>query len=195
MLFLCNSPFVFCKGFFKAHLKVANEEAKPGVVAASMVETAPRAGIVGAADADFVEQFAEELLELNSDDVIAIAWIKARCAALVAQARATADPDGFDLDKGTKEARDLFAKVKALSKEKKYKKDKRFAALSDWKLAGFFAYDEDKNVVPGLVLPSMVDDEEDEDGLFGAEDEGDDEEEDDEEDEGDGEGEGSEEDE
>ena len=37
---------------------------------------------------------------------------------------------------------------------------KRFAALSDWKLAGLFVLNDEKQPVPGLVLPSMVEEEE-----------------------------------
>jgi len=121
-----------------------------------MAETPPRAGIVGAADADMVGEFEELLLRLNKDDELACCWIRARAAALVAQAKATADPESFDLAEGTKEARDRFAMLKDLSKTKEFRKDKRFAALSDWKLAGLLVIDDENQPAPGLVLPSRM---------------------------------------
>ena len=84
-------------------------------------------------------------------------------AALVAQAKATADPESFDLTEGTKEARDRFSMLKDLSKTKAFRKDKRFAALNVWKLAGLLVLDDEKKPAPGLVLPSMVEEEDEED--------------------------------
>jgi len=176
--FIFNVPAVFSKNFFKAHCKVANGDSEPSQIANTMAETPPRAGIVGAADADMVGEFEELLLRLNKDDELACCWIRARAAALVAQAKATADPESFDLAEGTKEARDRFAMLKDLSKTKEFRKDKRFAALSDWKLAGLLVIDDENQPAPGLVLPSMVEEEESFD--VDDEEEGEDEEEDEE---------------
>ena len=63
--------------------------------------------------------------------------------------------------------------LKDLSKTKAFRKDKRFAALSDWKLAGLLVLDDEKKPAPGLVLPSMVEEEE----SFDVEDEDEEEEE------------------
>ena len=55
---------------------------------------------------------------------------RTRASALVAQAKATADPEPFDLAEGNKEARDRFFMLKDLSKTKAFRKDKRLAALA-----------------------------------------------------------------
>ena len=173
LLFLFNVPFVFCKGFWAQHLKVAHEEEKPSAARKSMVETAPLAGIVGAPDETFVKDFAEELLQLNEGDDVACAWVKARCESLVTFAKAAADPEAFDLASDTKEARLLFDELKKL--KAKHRKDRRFDAITNWKLAGFLEQDPDDKLscLPSLVLPSTA--EEDDELLEEVEEDGDDE--------------------
>ena len=83
-----------------------------------------------------------------------------RCAALVAFAKAAADPDAFYLSTDTAEARSLFDDLKKL--KTKYKKDRRFFVLTDWKHAGFLEQDPDDKLscVPSLALPSTAEEEE-----------------------------------